>query len=109
MVIFAVNVGGDAAAQSREFGPRGHWQEKTSGQGEADDFFKGGSGLSAQEPAFGIEVEQVLKREGGDHAFIETGISVGSAIALGQDRSCCRFNKIAGGVGALNCSGDSRV
>ena len=83
MVIFAVNVGGDAAAQSREFGPGGHWQEKTSGQGEADDFFKGGSGLSTQESAFGIEIEQVLEWDGRHHAFIETGITVGTAIALG--------------------------
>ena len=87
VVVFAVHIRGNAAAERGKLGPRRNGREKALGQGKADDLREGNTGLRTQQPALRIKVKQVLERQGGDDALVQAGIPVGTAISLGQNRS----------------------
>ena len=108
-MIFAVDVGSDAAAECRKFGARGHGREKTTWYREADDILDGRTRLDAQQTLLLIKLEQVLKGKRGDYVIVQASVSVGTATALGQDRYPFGGAKVTGIVGASQRGVDSGV
>ena len=95
MVVFAVDIRGNAATERGKLSPRRNGWEKTLGQGKADDLREGNASLRTQQTALRIEVEQVLERQGGNDALVQAGVAVRAAIALGQNRSRGGASEIA--------------
>ena len=90
VVVLAVDVGGDAAAQGAVPGPGGDRREPAPGEGEADHVVEGGPGLGLQDPAPAVEVQQVPQGEGRDHVAGEGRVPVaapGAAADAGAARA----------------------
>ena len=109
MVVFAVYVSGDTAAKRGELGTWSNRREKTARYCEADKVFNGDAGLGAQQSLLWIEIEKVLERQCGDYVIVQTGIAIGTAAALGQDRGLVVGPQIAAIAGASNRGVDSGI
>ena len=95
VVVFAVDICGNAAAERGELGPRRNGGKKPCGRAKRMISAKVMPACAYKNPALQVEVEQVLEGQGGDDALVQAGVAVGAAIALGQDWSLGGATEIA--------------
>ena len=87
MMVLAVNIVGNRAANGHIFGPRRDREEKAAWNGKLEYLRQGNAGLAAEHPRLRIEVQQFIQASRREkRAVIEqTDIAIASALADRQD------------------------
>jgi hypothetical protein len=86
VVVLAMHVIGNGAAESHEFGAGGHWQKEAGGNGEFQHFCQADASLGFQQAAGPIEADKAVEAGYLDQgaAVVEAAVAIGPPQSTGQ-------------------------
>ncbi len=88
VVILAVHVGRDHAADGDEFGPRRHRGKETAGHKDLEDIGQQDARFAGQHTALWVEIEHVVEARRADRGRrVERAVAIGPAIAARDHRA----------------------
>ena len=108
VVVLAVDVVGDGAADGDVLGARGDGEEEAERNGEVEDFRKQNTGFAPQDPRRGVEVEHVVHAARVEQGAVleQANVAIGAAGAYRQHGTAGGFARweVGGpGEGAQVC------
>ncbi len=88
VVVFAVDVVGDRAADGDEAGAGGHGEKPTRRNAEAEDRVEAAPGLAVEAAGGGVERNPAVEPAGHQQApaVVEAGVAIAPAESVGEDR-----------------------